>query len=192
MTQRIVDVTLENLFSAPAEVLEAVFWELGDDDPPADPRFQKEEWFSSTLLEWGPCGKLLEEDARVVGFAEYAPPSLFPRLARFRCGKRASKDAAYLSYCYLVGERRGRDLGTELVRAVARDLAERGVQAVEAIGDRESAEGWVLPAGFLAANGFVVVRPDLRFPLMRLDLTGSDTEVREEAEEAALPLTRRV
>jgi GNAT superfamily N-acetyltransferase len=146
-----------------------VFWEL-DADPPVDPRFEKEEWFSSTMLEWGTCGKLLIEDREALGFAEYAPASLFPRLGRFRSG-RVSSDAVYLSYCYVVERRRGFGLGTELVRAVARDLVDRGYRALEALGDRErSGESWVLPAPFLLANGFGVVRDHPRFPLMRLDL----------------------
>lgn len=117
---RAVDLTLENLAELPDEVLASVFWEMDQDEPPVDARFQKEEWFSSTLLEWGPCGKLLV-DRGTAGFAQFAPPTLFPRLGRFRCGD-VSPDAIYLSYCYLVPGRRGKGGGTELVRAVARDL----------------------------------------------------------------------
>jgi hypothetical protein len=58
VTRTVLDVTLDNLSAAPHEVLDSVFWEL-DVDSPVDPRFEKEEWFSSTLLEWGPCGKLV-------------------------------------------------------------------------------------------------------------------------------------
>jgi GNAT superfamily N-acetyltransferase len=165
---RILDVTLENLGTVPAEALSSVFWELDVDDPPVDPRFEKEEWFSSTLLDWGPCGKILMEDGTVGGFAEYAPPSLFPRLTRFRCGK-VSNDAIYLSYCYLVPEQRGRGRGVALVGTVAKSLVDRGYKALEAIGDREWAGECVLPAGFLAASGFAVIREDRRFPLMRLE-----------------------
>lgn len=164
----VVDVTLENLADCPSEILSSVFWELEQEEPPVEAGFLKEEWFSSTLLEWGACGKLLI-DAGVVGFAQYGPPALFPRLARFRCG-RVSPDAIYLSYCYMVPKRRGRGGGSRLIRTVARDLLERGYPALEAIGDREWEGDWVLPAGFLAASGFAVIREDRRFPLMRLEL----------------------
>jgi GNAT superfamily N-acetyltransferase len=187
VSRRLLDMNLENLRRAPPEVLSTVFWELDVDDPPVEPAFEKEEWFSAVLLEWGPCGKMaVEDELRAVSFAEYAPASFFPRLNRFRCG-RVSSDAVYLSYCYVVDRRRGYGLGTELVRAVARDLVDRGYRAVEAIGDRAWTEGWVLPAPFLGAAGFRVVREDPRFPLMRLDLRTA-VRPREAAGAAAVPL----
>lgn len=200
MSRRVVDVTLDNLVSAPSEVLEAVFWEL-EADPPVEPRFVKEEWFSSTLLEWGSCGKLVLDESghgpaeQAVAFAQYAPATLFPRVATFRSG-RVSSDAVYLSYCYVVDGRRGEGLGTHLVRIVAREMADRGYRAVEALGDLAWDGSWVLPAPFLAANGFGVVREDPRYPLMRLDLRTAvepdartaAAEVEEEAPEPAVSL----
>jgi GNAT superfamily N-acetyltransferase len=170
VSRRVLDITLENLSLAPAEVLDSVFWELAD-DPPVEPRFEKEEWFSSTLLEWGPCGKLIVDDAEApaIAFAEYAPGSLFPRLEAFPAGS-VSPDAVYLSYCYVVERRRGEGMGTTLIRTVAREMADRGYRAVEALGDRAWDGSWVLPASFLSANGFGVIREDPRYPLMRLDL----------------------
>jgi len=149
--------------------MESVFWELPDADPEVDARFEKEEWFSSTLLEWGDCGKLLVSDGEALAFAEYAPSTLFPRLGEFPAARAASADAAYLAYCFAEEGHRGRGLGSRLVREVARDLVDRELRAVEAIGDRAWDGGWVLPFEFLAANGFVVVADDARYPLMRLD-----------------------
>ena len=185
MGRRIVDVTLDNLSQVPDEPRGSVFWELSD-DPPVDAGFEKEEWFSGVLLEWGSCAKLLFVEEEACGFAQYAPPAMYPRLTRFRCGT-VSPDAIYLSYCYVVGHRRGRGLGTDLVRAVAGDLLRRGFKALEAVGDREWSSGWVLPTGFLARNGFTVLRDDARYPLMRLDL---ETAVapREAEQAAAVPL----
>lgn len=181
---RIVDVTLENLADCPLEVRSSVFWELELEEPPVEAGFLKEEWFSSTLLEWGACGKLLI-DGGVVGFTQYGPPALFPRLSLFRCG-HVSPDAVYLSYCYIVPKRRGRGGGSQLIRTVGRDLFDRGYRALEAIGDREWEGDWVLPAGFLAASGFAVIREDRRFPLMRLELT-TPREPAVQAEAVALP-----
>ena len=188
MSRRLVDVTLDNLRQAPAEVLSAVYWELDVDRPAVEPEFEKEEWFSHVLLEWGSCGTLaVEDDLGAVAFAEYAPPRFFPRLGRFRAG-RVSSDAIYLSYCYVVDRRRGFGVGTHLVRSVARALVDRGIRALEAIGDRAWTEGWVLPAPFLGAAGFEVVRDDPRFPLMRLDLrTAVLPDEAAEAAAAALP-----
>ena len=171
MIARLVDVTLENLRLAPPACLESVFWELppGAGGTAEDARFHKEEWFSSTLLEWGACGKLSMEGDRADGFAQYAPGPYFPRLDDYRCG-RVSDDAVYLSYCYVEEPRRGTGLGSRLLRTVAREMVDRGYRAVEAIGDRDWSDGWVLPARFLGATGFRVLREDPRFPLMRLDL----------------------
>lgn len=184
------DVTLENLSLAPREVLETVFWEVESDEASLDARFQKEEWFSSTLLEWGSCGKLaVDEEDRIIAFAEYAPPSLFPRLSQYRCGK-VSADAVYLAYCYVIPEQRGRGVGSELVRAVAREVVERGYGALEALGDRawEDPQGWVLPAGFLEVNRFTVLKDDPRFPLLRRDLRqGGEIDAAEQAEAISLP-----
>lgn len=187
MARRLLDVGLENLSSAPDEVLECVFWETDLDEPP-DPRFHKEEWFSSTLLEWGPCAKLALDEDEVVGFAQFAPPSLFPRVAGFPAG-RVSPDAVYLAYCYVTERHRGRGVGSQMVRAVARDLVERGFRAVESLAESEWEGGWILPEAFLASNRFVVVRPDPRVPLMRLELFGVAAPSRSEAAEA-LPLPR--
>ena len=188
MKTHIVDIDLANLHLTPKECLTSLFWELGEEDDDLDPFFQKEEWFSSTLLEWGRCGKLLVEGDHALGFTQYAPATLFPRLGQFRTGI-VSVDAAYVSYCYVVEGRRARRHGQELLRAVARDVVERGYLALEALGDREWDGGWVLPEGFLIGCGFRVLRDDARFPLMRLDLMEREpvTVVATDAARVALP-----
>ena len=187
MSGGIADVSLDNLHLLPEEVRGAVFWELEEEASEVDGPFQKEEWFSSTLLEWGGCGKVMVEGEEGVAFAQYAPATLFPRLTSFRCG-RVSVDALYLAYCYVVPGRRGRKLGTELLRAVGRDAAGRGYRALEALGERTWQGGWVLPEGFLTANRFTVVREDAQVPLLRLDLweASAPAEAREAAA-AVLP-----
>jgi GNAT superfamily N-acetyltransferase len=186
MKIRILDVELDNLHLAPKECLSSVFWELDEEPEDLDPLFHKEEWFSSTLLEWGRCGKLLVEGDTTLVFSQYAPPTLFPRLRRFRAGD-ASADAAYLSCVYVVEGRRGRGFGAQVVRAVARDVVERGYAALESIGDREWDGGWVLPHDFLHRLGFRVLRDDARFPLMRLDLMAREP-ISEAVERVAMPL----
>jgi GNAT superfamily N-acetyltransferase len=224
---RIVDVDLENFHRIPGVCRATLYWEMDHDDPEVNPGFQKEEWFSSTLLEWGSCGKLLvpgadtasptdpepegTRDAAALelavidhpssstsdrapapaddgaGFAEYAPASLFPRLRRFPTGAAAAAaDTVYLAYCYVIEGRRGEGLGSALVREVARAAVDRGYRAVEALGDRAWDGGWVIPVSFLAANGFIVVRDDERFPLLRLDLRSRD-EVLSQQARAAVP-----
>ena len=168
MSPRVADVSLESFQRIPVECQTALYWELLSDADAEDARFQKEEWFSSTLLEWGTCGKLLIDDDEVLGFAQYAPATLFARLSEFPTGD-VSDDAVYLGYCYLDTNARGRGLGRRLIGAVARDIVERGYRALESIGDRDWDRGWILPAPFLAASGFAVLKDDPRYPLLRLD-----------------------
>jgi GNAT superfamily N-acetyltransferase len=171
---RVVDVDLDNLHLAPKQCLASVFWEIDEEAEDLDPFFHKEEWFSSTLLEWGRCGKLMTEGDDTAGFAQFAPATLFPRVASFPSG-RASADAAYLGYCFVHEARRGRGRGTVLVRDVARDVVERGYRGLECIGDREWNGGWVLPEPFLERCGFRVLRDHPRYPLLRLDLLERET-----------------
>jgi GNAT superfamily N-acetyltransferase len=170
MGERILDVDLENLHRVPRACLEAVFWERPDPARGVDPRLEKREWFAATLLEWGPCAKLVLLDEEGVAFAQFAPATLFPTLRRFPAASAASPDAVYLAYCFADEHHRGRGLGGRLIGEVARHLVERGYRAVEALGDRAGESAWVLPFGFLAASGFLVARDDERFPLLRLDL----------------------
>jgi GNAT superfamily N-acetyltransferase len=186
MSPRTLDVDVEAFQRIPPECQTALFWELPSSAVVEDAGFQKEEWFSSTLLEWGTCGKLLIEDERAIGFAQYAPATLFARLLEFSTGS-ASDDAVYLGYCYLHATARGRGLGRRLVGAVARDIVERGYRALEAIGDREWDGGWVLPASFLTSSGFTVLKEDPRYPLLRLD-TREDPAPLEAVESAEVPL----
>ncbi|MEX0753515.1 MAG: GNAT family N-acetyltransferase [Actinomycetota bacterium] len=197
MGRRIVDVDLENFARVPRDCRQTVFWELDHDDRAVNARFQKEEWFSSTLLEWGPCGKLLldpavpdpavpdpaapDPAAPGIGFAQYAPSTLFPRRLRFTSGAATSDDALYLAYVYVEEGHRGEGLGSALVRDVARATADRGFDALEVVGDRRWDGSWVLPVTFLAANGFRVVVDDERFPLLRLDIRARTEPLRSEA-----------
>jgi GNAT superfamily N-acetyltransferase len=185
VSRTVVDVDLDNFHMVPKACLLSVFWELDRIDPDVDPRFEKEEWFSSTLLEWGRCGKLVVEDGEALAFAEYAPSTLFPHLAAFPAARAVSEDACYLAYCFVDERHRGRSLGSELVHEVARELIDRGYRAMEAVGDRAFDGSWVLPTAFLGANGFAVVRDDDRHPLMRLDLHASGEPRRQLARAAA-------
>jgi GNAT superfamily N-acetyltransferase len=84
VSARIVDVDLENFHRIPGACRAALYWEMDHDDPEVNPRFQKEEWFSSTLLEWGSCGKLVVSDddpASIAGSDPEVPGRVAPREA---------------------------------------------------------------------------------------------------------------
>lgn len=199
MSRRPVSITLDNLDDLPRECRRCVRWEL---DPvqrdhaeaSGDPGLEKEAWVSSVLLEWGSCGKIAYVDGVPAGYVLYAPPSYVPRSAAFPSSP-VSADAVLMITARVWNEFAGGGLGRMLAQATVKDLARRGVKAVEAFGDlRPTLPGehqgdahtgrtCVLPADFLLAVGFKTVRPHPRFPRLRLEVK-STVSWREDVEYA--------
>ncbi|MFB9835941.1 GNAT family N-acetyltransferase [Actinoallomurus acaciae] len=188
MSRRLVNITLDNVEDLPTRCRKCVFWEL---DPVSmqraedagDPALEKEAWISSTLLEWGSCGKLAYVDGVPAGFVMYAPPLYVPRSVAFPTSP-VSADAALLMTAHIIPEFQGGGLGRMLVQGVAKDLTRRGVRAIEAFGDlRWEKPGCVLPAEYMLAVGFKTVRPHHRYPRLRLELK-SAVSWREDVEVA--------
>jgi len=175
MTRRLVNITLDNLDELPTRCRSCVFWEL---DPVAgqraveagDPAFEKEAWVSSTLLEWGSCGKLVQVDGITAGYVIYAPPGYVPRSVAFPTSP-VSADAVLLTNARILPEFAGGGLGRMLIQGAAKDLVRRGVKAMEAFGDATGdSSGCIVPADYLRAVGFKTVRPHHRFPRLRLEV----------------------
>lgn len=174
MTRRLVSVTLDNLDDLPKRCRRCVFWEL---EPVSharaaevgDPALEKEAWISSTLLEWGSCGKIAYVDGAPAGYVLYAPPMYVPRSLAFPTSP-VSADAVLLMTASILSEYTGGGLGRMLVQGVAKDLTRRGVKAIEAFGDLDPGLSCVLPADYLLAVGFKTVRPHLHYPRLRLEL----------------------
>ncbi|HZE30949.1 MAG TPA: GNAT family N-acetyltransferase [Actinoallomurus sp.] len=175
MSRRLVNITLDNLEDLPTRCRRCVFWEL---DPVSmqraedagDPELEKEAWISSTLLEWGSCGKLVYVDGVPAGFVLFAPPLYVPRSIAFPTSP-VSADAALMMTAHILPEFQGGGLGRMLVQGVAKDLTRRGVRAIEAFGDLKwEKPGCVMPAEYMLAVGFKTVRPHPRYPRLRLEL----------------------
>ncbi|POM26259.1 hypothetical protein BTM25_06530 [Actinomadura rubteroloni] len=175
MSRRLVNITLDNLDDLPHRCRRCVFWEL---DAVAHDRavtsggaaLEKEAWVSSTLLEWGSCGKLLYVDDVPAGFVLFAPPLYVPRSVAFPTSP-VSADAVLLMTAHILPEYTGGGLGRMLVQGVAKDLTRRGVKAIEAFGDLKGADGGcMVAADYLLSVGFKTVRPHHRFPRLRLEL----------------------
>jgi len=180
MSRRLVSLTLDTLEDLPTRCRQCVFWEL---DPVSaeracangDPGLEKEAWVSQTLLEWGSCGKLIYVDGMPAGFTLYSPPAYVPRSMAFPTSP-ISADAVLLMSAHVVPSFAGGGLGRMLVQGVARDVAKRGIRAIEAFGDAKFGEepnetsGCLAPADFFLAVGFKTVRPHPRFPRVRLEL----------------------
>ena len=201
MGRRMVPLTLEALSDLPPSSRRCVFWEL---DPVAArqavqagyPDFEKEVWFSTVLLQWGTCGRLLYVDDELVGFVTYAPPVFSPRANAFPTSP-VSGDAVLLMTGWIDPRHRGGGLARMLVQGVAKDLTKRGFKAVEAFGTAAPPEvgeepartpgghaaECVLPAEMLLSVGFTTVRPHHRYPRLRLELR-SALAWREDVEQA--------
>lgn len=183
MSRRLVSLTLDTLEELPHPCRTCVFWEL---EPAAahhacvsgDPALEKEAWVSQTLLEWGSCGKLAYVDADPAGYVIYAPPVYLPRASLFPTAP-VSADAVLLTTVHVASAYAGGGLGRMLVQEAARDLARRGLRAIETFGDVRAGKpdpaglaggGCVAPADFFLAVGFKTIRPHPRYPRLRLDL----------------------
>ncbi|HSF26603.1 MAG TPA: GNAT family N-acetyltransferase [Actinomycetes bacterium] len=177
--RQLANLTLDNLNDLTPRCRACVFWEL---DPVAGERasaseqaaLEKESWVSTTLLEWGSCGKIVYVDSRPAGYVLYAPPSYVPRSRAFPTSP-VSADAVLLMVADVRPEYAGGGLGRVLVQTVAKDLTLRGVKAMEAFGhthDRADPvhPSCLVPADYLLAVGFKTVRPHHRVPRLRLDL----------------------
>jgi GNAT superfamily N-acetyltransferase len=183
MSRHLVNLTLDTLEDLPRPCRTCVFWEL---DPVAaeqacaagDPGLEKEAWVSETLLEWGSCGKMVYVNGAPAGYVMYAPAHHLPRIGVFPTAP-VSADAALLTTAHVVAGYAGSGLGRMLVQGTARDLAKRGIRAIEAFGDAAYGEPdpdhvtggrCVAPADFFRSVGFKTVRPHPRFPRLRLEL----------------------
>jgi len=204
VSRRLVNITLDTLKDLPPRCRQCVFWELeplGWERAEAvrrasiersearselaigDPALEKEAWVSATLLEWGSCGKLAYVDGVPAGYAMFAPPAYAPRSVAFPSSP-VSADAALLMVMYVLPEFTSSGLGRMLVQGVAKDLARRGLRAIEAFGDLQwDGPACVIPAEHLLAVGFKTVRPHPRYPRLRLELK-SAVSWREDVEVA--------
>jgi hypothetical protein len=181
MSRRVANITLDNIDDLPGRCRRCVFWEL---DPVARSRaeeaggtdLEKEAWVSSTLLEWGSCGKVIYVGNAPAGFLMYAPPTYVPRSLAFPTSP-VSPDAVLLMTAKIVDDFAGQGLGRVLVQAMAKDVIRRGYRAIEAFGDLRQDEGTrcVIPADYLLSVGFKTVRPHRRWPRLRLEVKNAVT-----------------
>jgi GNAT superfamily N-acetyltransferase len=187
MGRQLVPLTLDNLSDLPSRCRDCVFWELDSVSGESAVRsgqsaLEKEAWISAVLLEWGSCGRVVYVDRQPVGFVLYAPPAYVPRSGAFPTSP-VSGDAVQLMTGWVRPGFQSQGLGRVLVQTVAKDLLGRGFRAIEAFGaegdqggrakeqlGEGGRRGCVLPAAYLQAVGFEVVRPHPVFPRLRLEL----------------------
>ena len=191
MGRKLIPLGPETLDLVPMPCRRCVFWELGararrrGSEAAA---LQKEAWLSSVVLEWGPAGHVVSVDGEVAGYSLYAPTNVFDQVGAQAAppGGRAAGRRAPPAVQPAV---EGQGFGRVLLQTMARDLTKRKVRAVEAFADRApTGRDCRIPAEFLEATGFQVVREHPRYPLMRMDLRTALTW--KDAREVALEILR--
>jgi GNAT superfamily N-acetyltransferase len=191
MGRKLVPLGTETLDLLPEPCRRCVFWELGAKARPRgsdEAALQKEAWLSSVVLEWGPAGHVVSVDGEVAGYSLYAPTHVLDQVG-FQAARPVSRDAVLLATLAVLPGFERQGIGRVLLQTMARDLSKRKVRAVEAFADRVPAgRDCRIPAEFLEASGFQVVRDHPRFPLLRMDLRTALTW--KDAREAALEVLR--
>ncbi len=131
------------------------------------------EWYHRVVQEWGDCGRVAYEDDQILGFIKYAPSGYFPQAQTF-ASRPEDPDVPLLACMHISEDARHHGLGTVLLRAALRDMVLRGERRVEAFAAAQKPaaldESPVMGLEFLLRNGFTVVHPDARYPLLQLEL----------------------
>jgi GNAT superfamily N-acetyltransferase len=191
MGRKLVPLGTETLDLLPEPCRRCVFWELGAKARPRgseEAALQKEAWLSSVVHERGPAGHVVSVDGEVAGYSLYAPTHVLDQVG-FQAARPVSRDAVLLATLAVLPGFERQGIGRVLLQTMARDLSKRKVRAVEAFADRVPAgRDCRIPAEFLEASGFQVVRDHPRFPLLRMDLRTALTW--KDAREAALEALR--
>ena len=173
---RLRELRMEHLDRLPDPCAACMFWQndmagrggLGGD------RDAKDAWWRAVELEWGPPGKAVWDDERLVAFAMYAPAA-YVRRSR-TVGPQPSEDAVVLMTMWVAPSHRSAGLARLLVQGTMREAIAHGADAVEAYGVPSPIEGPPLPkicacvvsAPALEALGFRLHRADVEHPLYRI------------------------
>ncbi len=174
-SRRIRPLTAAQLPELPDPCAQCTFWEmsLGDLASPGEAHRDgtevKAEWARAVTERWGYCGVRATDDGRTIGYLTMAPAALVPRLGAFATTP-VSPDAAVVLSAKVVEGYRGVGLGRQLVQAAAGLVLRRDIRALEAVGTYREGPSCLLPAGWLEAVGFAVVRDHPITPRLRMNL----------------------
>jgi GNAT superfamily N-acetyltransferase len=170
MTRQLRELTAATLDLLPEACRRCAFWEAGDAPrgPSAGGRSRKAEWVGEIEHDWGAPGVVIVVDGEGAAYGLLAPGARVKR----RLSHEPSEDALLLTTLWVAPAYRQSGMARVLLQALLRSAHEHGSRAVEAYGARggDTLGTCVLPAGFLRANGFVVLHDHPRYPLLRLDL----------------------
>lgn len=174
MARRFRPMTAADVAALPDPCGSCTFWEASLADlasPPEDHRRAetKADWAQTVTQHWGYCGVAAYNDDELIGSLTMAPASHVPRLAAFATTP-VSPDAAVLMSVRVAEEHRGHGVGRHLLQSAAGLLVRRDIRALEAVGTYRVGPSCLLPATWLEAVGFAVVRSHPVTPRLRMDL----------------------
>jgi len=172
---KIVDISGSNYQDIPdsyfthSSCKSCLYWETEEASLDSkDREALKRKWFNSAGTIFGPCGKLVYHDGKVVAWAQYAPATSLPNARTYHT--YPSEDAYLISCLAVAPGYRQRGIGETLLRAVVDDLRLRGLRAVETFARRGRPNNPSGPVEFYLKQGFKVKADDEFLPLLRLDL----------------------
>jgi GNAT superfamily N-acetyltransferase len=124
---------------------------------------------------FGSYARVAVADDRPVAYAQFGPLSAYPRAQRLRELYPQLPSAplpAVITCISTTAEGRGQGYARSLVADVSTELARRGFAAVEVYPDLTQSKDATSAAtpGFWEGCGFVLVVPDERYPVLRLEL----------------------
>jgi ribosomal protein S18 acetylase RimI-like enzyme len=171
--RNILNISLSELNNIPHPCKSCEYWEVSaapiKNNQQEGVSFYKEEWYSSYLLSWGSCGKIMKRDGNAVGYAQFGLPAFFKGLTLYRNSKHLDSSALFISCLYIVDEYRGLGLGKELLRSVISEVSKKRIWSIETIARRDSSENPSGPLEFYLANGFYIKKDDFEYPIVRLE-----------------------
>mgnify|MGYP001274398023 CR=1 FL=1 len=181
MGRRTQPLTSTGLATLPEPGRTCVTWLLSAvqarDLDPAQREAARREWVETVTSQWGTCGQVLHDhDDEVVGHVMYAPAAYLPGLASLPTAP-AGADAVVMVELAAVLPDPPAAVARHLVQAMAKDLVEREVAAVEAfaqVGRGPRCTCGHDPA-LLGAVGFTLQRAHPAHPRYRMDLRKSLT-----------------
>jgi GNAT superfamily N-acetyltransferase len=151
-----------------------VYWEstgdLDDKIEKSEAEKMKREWFRKVSSVFGNSGLLLYLDNVAIGYTQFAPAKLFPRLKEYAASISLSS-SVFLACLYLPRrELRRRGLGKLLLDSVTKNLKRRNYYILATLAKKQEKSSELGPIGFYLKQGFKIEMEKSDYSLMGREL----------------------